>query len=414
MATTSFSPPSTPLLVLRNADILAPSRIGLRDIVISGETIIALLPAGSKLSGLEMEEIDAAGQFVCPGFVDNHVHTLGGGGGLGFSSRAPEIQASQLARAGITTIIGMLGFDATSKSMAALVSKTKGLREDGLSAYCLTGATLEHPVPSLTGQIRTDIAFVDEIIGVGELSISELGYGYDSFGKGAQYVAEAAVAGLLAGRLSRKAGYCCLQVPPYLSQVLKPMFEVVDRTGIPITQFIPSHVNQTDGYMDDAIAWGLKGGWVDIGANYSPENNYARATLPHKAYTRLREAGVPAARILISSDGNGAPPKEEKGENKPKVANYMPMRALLAAWRRIVLEEEVDLSDALAAVTSNVARATGLAHKGELAPGKDADLLVLNKDLELVHVLARGRPFLAEGQLVRRGMFDDTLVKELS
>lgn len=346
--------------------------------------------------------------------MDNHVHTLGGGGGLGFSSRAPEIQASQLARAGITTIIGMLGFDATSKSMAALVSKTKGLREDGLSAYCLTGATLEHPVPTLTGQIRTDIAFVDEIIGVGELSISELGYGYDSFGKGAQYVAEAAVAGLLAGRLSRKAGYCCLQVPPYLSQVLKPMFEVVNRTGIPITQFIPSYVNQTDGYMDDAISWGLKGGWVDIGANYSPENNYGRATLPHRAYTRLRKSGVPADRILISSDGNGAPPKEERGENKPKAANYMPMSALHAAWRRIVLEEEVNLSDALAAVTSNVARAAGLAHKGELAPGKDADLLVLNKDLELVHVIARGTPFVADRQPVRRGMFDEILINELS
>ncbi len=48
------------------------------------------------------------------------------------SSRAPEIQASQLARAGITSVIGMLGFDATTKSMAALVAKTKALREDGM------------------------------------------------------------------------------------------------------------------------------------------------------------------------------------------------------------------------------------------------------------------------------------------
>ncbi|CDX14612.1 putative isoaspartyl dipeptidase [Mesorhizobium sp. ORS 3324] len=410
----SLSLASTPVLVLRNANVLAPARIGLRDIVVSGERIVALLPAGSRLSGLEMEEIDAAGHLVCPGFVDNHVHTLGGGGGLGFSSRAPEIQASQLARAGITTIIGMLGFDATSKNMAALVTKTKGLREDGLSAYCLTGATLEHPVPTLTGQIRTDIAFIDEIIGVGELSISELGYGYDSFGKGAQYVAEAAVAGLLAGRLSRKAGYCCLQVPPYLKQILKPMFEVVDRTGIPITQFIPSHVNQSDGYMQDAIDWGLRGGWVDIGANYSPENNYGRATLPHKAYKRLRQAGVPAEQILMSSDGNGAPPKEETGENKPKVANYMPMRALFAAWRRVVTEEGVDVSEALAAVTSNVARATGLAHKGEIAPGKDADLVVLDKDLEFVHIIARGRSFVTNGEPVRRGMFEQTLINELT
>lgn len=402
------------LTVLRNADIYAPTPLGLHDIVVCGEKIVALLPTGTPLSGLQYVEIDAAGHIVCPGFVDNHVHTLGGGGGLGFSSRAPEIQASQLARAGITTIVGMLGFDATSKNMAALVSKTKALREDGLSAYCLTGATLEHPVPTLTGQIRTDIAFVEEIIGVGEISISELGYGYDSFGKGAQYVAEAAVAGLLAGRLSRKAGYLCLQVPPYLSQVLKPMFEVVERTGIPITQFVPSHVNQTDGYMADATAWGLRGGWVDIGANYSPENNYGRATLPHKAFVMLRDAGVPVRQILMSSDGNGAPPKEEKGENKPKVANYMPMRALHQAWRRTVQEEGVALADALAAVTSNVARATGLSHKGEIGVGKDADLLILDKDLSISTVIARGSVFVRDGMPVRRGMFDDVLVRELS
>ncbi|OZI31160.1 beta-aspartyl-peptidase [Bordetella genomosp. 10] len=412
--TTNFPAPSTPLLIVRNANVHAPASLGLHDIVISGEQIIAILPANASLSGLDAEEIDAQGNIVCPGFVDNHVHTLGGGGGLGFSSRAPEVQASQLTRAGITTIIGMLGFDATSKSMAALVSKTKGLREDGISAYCLTGATLEHPVPTLTGQIRTDIAFVDEIIGVGEISISELGYGYDSFGKGAQYVAEAAVAGLLAGRLSRKAGYCCLQVPPYLRQVLKPMFEVVDRTGIPITQFIPSHVNQTDGYMADAAEWGRKGGWVDIGANYSPENNYGRATLPHKAYSKLRREGVPNERILMSSDGNGAPPKEEKGENKPKVANYMPMRALHAAWRRVVQEENVSVADALPMVTSNVARATGLARKGEIAIGKDADLLVMNADLQILHVIARGKLFVQDGEPVRRGMFDEVLLRELS
>ena len=401
------------LTVLRNARVYSPRALGVVDLVLAGELIAAILDRGTVISGIAFTEIDVQGRIVCPGFVDNHVHVLGGGGGLGFSSRAPEIQASQLARAGITSVIGMLGFDATTKSMAALVAKTKALREDGLSAYCLTGATLEHPVPTLTGKIRTDIAFVDEIIGVGEISISELGYGYDSYGAGAQYIAEAAVAGLLAGRLARKSGYLCLQVPPYLSQVLKPMFDVVDKTGIPISHFVPSHVNQTEGYMSDAESWGKRGGWVDIGANYSPENNYSRATLPSKAYTRLLESGVPLAQILMSSDGNGAPPKEEKGENKPRVANYMPVGALHAAWRRIVQEEGASLEDALCIVTSNVARATGLTSKGEIAPGKHADLVVLDEDLSIHGVFARGRVFVQNGAPLARGMFDDILLREL-
>jgi len=409
----SVRPSASTLTILRDACAYAPKSLGVVDIVIADEKILAILPRGTPVTGLPMIEIDVERRIVCPGFVDNHIHFLGGGGGLGFSSRAPEIQASQLARAGITTAIGMLGFDATTKSIAALVAKTKGLREDGLSAYCLTGATLEHPIPTLTGKIRTDLAFISEIIGVGEISISELGNGYDSYGSGSQYVAEAAVAGLLAGRLSRKSGYLCLQVPPYLSQVLKPMFEIIARTGIPITQFVPSHVNQTDGYMADVIDWGKKGGWVDIGANYSPENNYSRAWTPSKAFTELREKGVPLDQILMSSDGNGAPPKEEKGENKPVVANYMLVRALHAAWRRIIREEGASLEDALQIVTSNVAKATGLASKGELAVGKDADLLILEEDLSIRSVIARGKTVVALGKPVSRGMFDQVLLDEL-
>jgi len=42
-------------------------------------------------------------------------------------------------------------------------------------------------------------------------------------------------------------------------------------------------VNQTDEYMADAALWGMHGGWVDVGANYSPDNNYHRAARPADA-----------------------------------------------------------------------------------------------------------------------------------
>ena len=326
------------------------------------------------------------------------MHVLGGGGGLGFASRAPELQTSQLTRAGITSVIGMLGFDATSKDMRALIAKTKAFRQDGISAWALTGATLEHPVPTLTGRIRDDIAFVEEIIGVGEISVSELGYAYDSNGPGAQYIAEAATAGLLAGRLARKRGYLCLQVPPYHGACLKPVMAMLERTGLPIAQLLPSHVNQTDAYMADAIVWAKRGGCVDVGANYSPENNFSRATPPAKAIMRLLEAGVPLAQILLSSDGNGAPPKEEQREGQPAVANYMPVGALHAVWRRLIVEEGVAPTDALRVVTSNVADATGLRRKGRIAPGMDADLVAFDADWQIRTVIARGRVMVAAGE----------------
>ncbi|MEM8973104.1 MAG: amidohydrolase family protein [Pseudomonadota bacterium] len=256
--------------LIKNAKLYAPDALGISDILISGEKILHVAEPGFTLSGLEVEVIDADGCAVSPGFVDNHVHVLGGGGGLGFRSRVPELQTSQLTRVGTTTVIGMLGFDQSTKDMRGLIGKTKGFVGDGISAYALTGATLRHPVPTLTGDIIDDIAFIDPIIGVGEISISELGYGYDSLGPGAQYIAEALVQALLVGRLAGKGGFLCLQVPPYFEQCLKPLFDMLHTSRVPIKQMIPSHVNQTEGYMQDAILWGQRGGWVDIGANYRP------------------------------------------------------------------------------------------------------------------------------------------------
>ena len=166
--------------------------------------------------------------------------------------------------------------------------------------------------------------------------------------------------------------------------------------------------------MADAIAWAGRGGWVDVGANYSPANNFSRATPPAPAICRLLEAGVALERILLSSDGNGAPPKEEKREGQPAVANYMPVGALHATWRRLIVEEGLPPSDALRIVTSNVAAATGLMRKGRIAPGLDADLIALDADWQIRTVIARGRVMVEAGRPVARGMFDQILLDQLS
>ncbi len=58
------------------------------------------------------------------------------------------------------------------------------------------------------------------------------------------------------------------------------------------------------------------------------------------------------------------------------------------------------LEKVLALVTANTAKVLKLAGKGRLAPGRDADLLVLRKDsLEVVEVIARGRRLVKQGKL---------------
>jgi beta-aspartyl-dipeptidase (metallo-type) len=203
-------------------------------------------------------------------------------------------------------------------------------------------------------------------------------------------------------------------VPPYHGACLKPVMAMLERTGLPIAQLLPSHVNQTEAYMADAIAWARRGGFVDVGANYSPDNNFSRATPPAKAIGRLREADVPLAQILLSSDGNGAPPKEEQREGQPAVANYMPLSALHVTWRRLIVDEGLPPADALRVVTTNVADATGLARKGRIAAGLDADLVAFDDDWQIHTVIARGQVMVAAGRPVARGMFDRILLDQLS
>ena len=118
-------------------------------------------------------------------------------------------------------------------------------------------------------------------------------------------------------------------------------------------------------------------------------------------------------RILLSSDGNGAPPKEEQREGQPKVANYMPVGALHAVWRRLILEEGLAPGEALRVVTSNPADVTGLSGKGRIAAGRDADLVAFDADWRIQTVIARGRVMVERGAPVMRGMFDRIILDQL-
>jgi imidazolonepropionase-like amidohydrolase len=70
--------------IVRCGHVLAPEPLGARDPVVAGERIVAVAAPGVEIAGLEVEVRDLRGFTVTPGFIDNHVHVLGGGGGLGF------------------------------------------------------------------------------------------------------------------------------------------------------------------------------------------------------------------------------------------------------------------------------------------------------------------------------------------
>ena len=147
--------------IIRNADVYAPKHLGTKDILICGETICAVEEKITvNAAGVPVEVIDLHGATVGPGYLDGHVHVTGGGGEQGPASRVPECQVSELVSCGVTTVLALLGTDCITRSLENLLSKTRALTQEGISAYMLTGA-YRIPSPTLTGSVMRDIMLIN-------------------------------------------------------------------------------------------------------------------------------------------------------------------------------------------------------------------------------------------------------------
>jgi len=105
------------------------------------------------------------------------------------------------------------------------------------------------------------------------------------------------------------------------------------------------------------------------------------------AVRRALDAGVPLANIALSSDAGVAVP--DLGPHGGFRA--VPPAILFRDLRRLVHEGGLRWEEALPLVTSNVARVLRLdARKGGIAPGMDADLLLLDAADRIATVIARG------------------------
>ena len=183
------------LTLLRHADLYAPHAVGLRDLLIGGGQVLAIGKNLPALGGAEaVEEVDLEGRRVVPGLVDCHVHVTGGGGEDGFASRVPPLALSRFVRAGITSCVGVLGTDGSTRTMRELVATTLGLREQGLSAWCYTGS-YQYPPITLTGSVRDDIVYIDPVIGVGEFALSDHRSSQPTLSEFLRLVSDAYVAG---------------------------------------------------------------------------------------------------------------------------------------------------------------------------------------------------------------------------
>jgi beta-aspartyl-dipeptidase (metallo-type) len=161
--------------LLQHGNLYTPQAQGKQALLLGGSQIAHIGTLDEETlaaTGLDCEVIDVSGCVIVPGFIDPHEHLIGAGGEEGFASRMPEILASQILTAGVTTVIGLLGTDTVTRHLSCLHAKASQLWAEGITAYFYTGG-FELPPSTLTGSLVNDLVMIDKIIGTGEVAISD-------------------------------------------------------------------------------------------------------------------------------------------------------------------------------------------------------------------------------------------------
>ena len=387
------------LKLIRQAEVYAPRYLGKKDVLIAGTTIAAIDDHIEINTSVDVEIIEAWGKYLVPGFVDTHVHITGGGGEGSYRTRTPEIMLSDIISAGITTLVGCLGTDGTTRTMSNLIAKAHALQEEGITTFVYTGS-YEIPVRTVTGSIRDDIVLIDKIIGVGEIAISDHRSSQPTVHDVMKIMADAYVGGMLSG----KAGIVNVHVGRGASK-LDILEQILSDSELPPTQLLPTHLARTYELLMTAARFARNGGLIDLTtgtpAQYQPDKMGTAAD----ALNELLRKDVSIESISFSSDGQGSIPHFDVNGNL-KAVFVGNVGSLYDEFRKAVFYCDIPLESALRVVSSNPAHNIKLDNKGQIKEGCDADMLLLDEHLEIRLVLARGRIMVEDGRAIVKGTFE--------
>lgn len=112
---------------------------------------------------------------------------------------------------------------------------------EGVGAYAYTGGWL-NPVPTLTGDVQTDIAYVDRFLGV-KVALSEPA------------------------------------APPLSHEYLCILAQAAETTGLPPDRFVATHVNRNPGLLAQAFEFAKDGGAIDLTSQVQRDRGYNNAVV---------------------------------------------------------------------------------------------------------------------------------------
>lgn len=382
--------------LLKNAQVFAPQPLGIKDVLIVGDKVCRIEDKIEGYEGLpDVEVFDLAGKKLIPGYIDMHVHITGGGGEQGPASRVPESQLSVFLQNGITTCVGLLGTDGITRSIENLIAKARALTEEGITVYTLT-SYYAYPPTTVTGSVEKDIVMLTPMIGV-KIAVSD----HRSSNPTAEDLIAVGVQARRAGLVSNTAGLVTMHMGSGKGR-LNPLFEALEKSDIPMKNFLPTHMLRCPELIEDGAKLVRMGGFMDCTAGSDDNEVYVNAD---KLYDLLHMDGVTTENVSMSSDAFGSQPKfNEKGEC---IGLTYASPKYLHKTIKILVEKGMALEDAIKLLTSTPAKLIAKEGiKGCVAVGADADLLVLDENLDIDGLFAKGKTAMWAKELLMKGRFE--------
>jgi beta-aspartyl-dipeptidase (metallo-type) len=389
------------LKIIKNASIYTPEFIGKKDILLCDDKIAKIddyiqIPPKEFY---EVEVMDANGQYLLPGFIDLHVHIIGGGGEGGYTTRTPEIQFSKITTSGVTTVIGLLGTDGTTRSLQGLLAKCRALQEEGINALNWTGC-YQFPTRTITDNPRDDIILIDKIIGAGEIAISDARGSKPNKDDIERLALECRVGGLLSG----KSGVLHIHVGDDKEGII-PLIEIICEAPILSKNMLPTHINRNRNLLQQGIDYINKGGYLDLTTGIYRTENDKESVDASEALKYLLDNGCSIENITMSSDGNGSMPLfNSQGELEG--IGVGSIESNIIEFRKMINRYDIPMEKALMPFTANPARILKLKHLGEIKVDKQADLIIMNKDLSIDYVICKGETLVEQGKPIKFGVFE--------
>ena len=388
--------PKKHLTLIKNANLFAPDSLGKKHLLIAAGKLVYVGDGIPTLgSELEIDIIDAQGCAVVPGFIDGHTHITGGGGEAGFATRVPPVSISEFTRAGVTTVVGLLGTDDLVRNTESVIAQVYALREEGLSAYCYTGG-YHLPLTTLTGSVKSDIVFIEPVVGVGEFAISDHRSSQPTLDEFLKVAAEAHVARLMTG----KAGMLHLHLGDG-ERGLELVRQALATAEIPARTYNPTHINRRKALFDEACELAKQGCWIDVTAFATGDEGYE----PVDALQRYMNSDCPQDKLTISSDGGGCLPNFDQHGGMVSM-DFAKSSSMTEVFYQL-LDDGAEMQQILPFFTRNVAELMNFDAKGRLQEGADADLLILDSDNRIDHVMAQGHWHVFEKQIIKKGSFEN-------